>query len=227
MRDFIINIAPVLAWFLAVTEAATAIVCIRNSHKTLNILASAVSVGLAIDAAIIAAGMLIGEGAFLKSISQIRYVLHGMLVPLLIPIAFYTYGIQRKITKQILWTITAGVIVCGIAMGILTVTEPVDFAGILRYGQAALTPVFARTVNLILSFGGVLPLIFVGVVHLAKHKSPYLMLSGLVMFVFSAIAPATGNMDLNFLTTMIGEDLMVFFFGIELIRYKKTQSNSC
>ena len=221
MRDFIINIAPVLAWFLAVTEAATAIVCIRNSHKTLNILASAVSVGLAIDAAIIAAGMLIGEGAFLKSISQIRYVLHGMLV------VFYTYGIQRKIAKQILWTITAGVIVCGIAMGILTVTEPVDFAGILRYGQAASTPAFARTVNLILSFGGVVPLIFVGVVHLAKHKSPYLMLSGLVMFVFSAIAPATGNMDLNFLMTMIGEDLMVFFFGIELIQYKRTQNNSC
>lgn len=47
------------------------------------------------------------------------------------------------------------------------------------------------------------------------------MLSGLVMFVFSAIAPATGNMDLNFLTTMIREDFMVFFFGMELIRYQK------
>lgn len=221
MRDFLINIAPALVWFLAITEAVTALVCIRNSHKMLNILASAVSVGLAIDAAIIAAGMLIGEGAFLKSISQIRYVLHGTLVPLLIPIAFYTYGIQKKIAKQILWTITAGIIICGITMGILTVTEPVDFAGVLRYGQAALTPEFARTVNLILSFGGVIPLILVGIAHLVKHRSPYLMLSGLVMFAFSAVAPATGNMDLNFLTTMIGEDFMVFFFGMELIRYQK------
>lgn len=43
MRDFIMSIAPALVWFLAITEALTAIVCIRNSHKTLNILASAIS----------------------------------------------------------------------------------------------------------------------------------------------------------------------------------------
>ncbi len=220
MRNFLINLAPVLVWLLAITEAATAIVCIKNSRNTLNVLASFVSIGLAIDAAIIAAGTLIGEGAFLKSISQIRYMLHGTLVPLLIPISFYTYGIHQKITKKILWIVTACVIVCGIVMGILTVTEPVLFAGVLRYGQSALTPAFAKTVNLILSFGGVIPLILVGVIHFIKHKSPYLMLSGLVMFAFSAIAPATGNMDLNFLTTMIGEDLMVFFFGIELIQHQ-------
>ncbi len=221
MRELIINIAPILVWILAITEVVTAIVCLRNSHKMVNVLSSAVSIGLAIDAVIIAIGMLIGEGTFLEIISQVRYILHGMLVPLLIPIAFYTYELKHKTTKIIIWSITALIIVAGVAMGILTITEPVNFAGILRYGQAASTPAFAKTVNVILSFGGVIPLILVGVVHLVKHRSPFLMLSGLFMFAFSAIAPATGNMDLNFLTTMIGEDFMVFFFGIELIRMKK------
>lgn len=227
MRELIINIAPGLVWFLAITEVITAVLCVRNARKIVNVLASAVSIGLAIDAVIIAIGMLIGEGTSLAIISQVRYILHGMLVPLLIPIAFYTYGLKQKTTKIIIWSITALIITAGIAMGILTVTEPVNFAGILRYGQAASTPAFARTVNVILSFGGVIPLILVGVVHLVKHRSPFLMLSGLFMFVFSAVAPATGNMDLNFLTTMIGEDFMVFFFGAELIRMKNMKCKSC
>lgn len=223
MRELLISIAPALVWILAIMEALTAVVCIRNSKRILSVLSAAVSIGLAIDAAIIASGSLIGEGGFLQAMSQFRFILHGLLVPLLIPIAFYTYGIQRKAAKYVLWGITGAVIICGIIMGLLTVIEPVNFAGILRYGQAPATPKFAKTVNTILSFGGVLPLIAVGIAHLVKHKSPYLMLSGLVMFAFSALAPATGNMDLNFVTTMIGEDLMVFFFGIELIRAKKSE----
>lgn len=102
-------------------------------------------------------------------------------------------------------------------MGFMTKTEPVFFAGVLRYAQSDMTPAFAKVVNTILSFGGVIPLIVVGVAHLIKHKSPFLMLAGLSMFAFSALGPATGNMDLNFLITMIGEDIMVFFFGFELV----------
>ena len=64
-------------------------------------LASAVSIGLAFDAVIIAVGMLVGEGSFLEFISQVRYILHGMLVPLLLPIAFYTYGLKSRTTKII------------------------------------------------------------------------------------------------------------------------------
>lgn len=226
MRDLLISTAPILVWVLAITEAFTAYICIKNAKKTLNILASAVCIGLAIDAAIIAAGTIIQEGEFLKSISQFRYVLHGTLVPLLIPIAFYSYGMKSKTFKSLIWAITVVVIICGIIMGLITETEPVLFAGVLRYGQANTTAKFAKTVNLILSFGGVIPLIVVGIVHLFKHSSIFLLFSGLVMFAFSAVAPATGNMDLNFLTTMIGEDLMVFFFGLELANQAKTNQEN-
>lgn len=221
MRDFIIQAAPMLVWLLAITEAVVAIICIHHSHRTLNVLVFLMSLGLAIDAVIIASGTLFGEGVFLQSVSQFRYLLHGLLVPLLILIAFYTYGIKGKMTKLALWILTGVVIVAGIAMGVLTVTEPVDFAGVLRYTRAAATPAFAKNVDVLLSFGGVIPLVLVGIFHLLKHKSPHLMLSGLFMFVFSAIAPATGNIDLNFLTTMFGEVLMVLFFAVELVRSPK------
>ncbi len=64
MKQILINTAPILVWILAVTEAITVYVCIRNSRNTLNRLASFVSFGLAIDAAIIALGVIIGKELF-------------------------------------------------------------------------------------------------------------------------------------------------------------------
>lgn len=70
MRELIISIAPGLVWFLAITEVLTAVVCVRNSRKILNILASAVSIGLAFDAVIIAVGMLVGEDRLKELIEE-------------------------------------------------------------------------------------------------------------------------------------------------------------
>lgn len=221
MRTLLLNYGLYIVWFLAITEFMLMIAAIKGAKDTLNKLCAAVCFGLAVDAAIMAAGILIGEGIFLKSISQIRYLLHGILIPLLIPIAFYVYGVRSLVVKRLLWSVTGLIIIAGIAMGIMTKTEPILLAGVLRYAQSDLTPAFASTVNVILSFGGVLPLIIVGLAHLIRHRSPWLLISGAVMFAFSALAPATGNMDINFLTTMIGEDFMVFFFGLELSRVKK------
>ena len=45
-------------------------------------------------------------------------------------------------------------------------------------------------------------------------------LSPVMVWLLAITEAATGNMDLNFLTTMIGEGFMVFFFGIELIQHQ-------
>lgn len=173
-------------------------------------------VGLTADALIMALGTVFGEGSFLQGLSQIRYILHGILVPLLIPIAFYTYGITRTNAKRILWIVTGIIMVAGTIMGIMIQTKPELMAGVLRYTTAESTPAFAKTMDRILSFGGVIPLMIVGLAHLIRHKKPWLFLAGLSMFAFAALAPATHNMDLNFLLTMIGEALMVLFFYIGL-----------
>ena len=53
-----------------------------------------------------------------------------------------------------------------------------------------------------------------GLIVWIMKKRPELFFSGLFMFAFSALAPATKNMDLMFFISMFGEVLMVFFFWL-------------
>lgn len=88
----------------------------------------------------------------------------------------------------------------------------------LRHVAGDATPVWADKINRVLSFGTVLPLIAAGAVVIKRKKNPTMFLAGLLMFVFTALGPATGNADLIFLISMIGELLMAFFFYL----YAKT-----
>lgn len=220
MREFLLQTGLPMTWALAVIELAVGVAALRK-RSMLAWLVSLMSFGLAVDAVIQAVGVWMGEGAALQGLSQVRYLLHGVLVPLMLPIAFYGYGMQRRVSKTVLWAITGALMIGGIAMGVLARTEPVLMAGVLRYAQTADTPAFAKLFDRVLSIGGVIPVIVVGIAHLVRHKSPWLMLGGVVMFAFSALAPATHNMDLNFLITMIGEMLMVICFLIEVFRKGK------
>ena len=58
----------------------------------------------------------------------------------------------------------------------------------------------------------VVPLLLADLWLIIRKKGPFLFLSGLFMFAFSALGPATGNTDLIFLIGMIGEALMVLCF---------------
>ena len=217
MIGFLNSASEALMWIIGVIELILGILIIRKNKKLIGILAACVCFGLAFDAIIQGLGVLIGEGAFLKGISQVRYILHGILIPLLIPIAFIGYGIKKKSAKAIVFTITGIVILLGIYMGVTTKTEPVFFAGVLRYGQdTELTPTFSIVFNLVISIGGVIPLIILGIMDLVKHRTPFIMLSGLLMFIASAIPPAIGLNDYNFVITMFGELLMALFFYFEI-----------
>ena len=55
-------------------------------------------------------------------------------------------------------------------------------------------------------------LMIAGVVVWIRQKTPVLFLSGFLMFLFSALGPATGNFDLIFYISMFGEVLMALFF---------------
>lgn len=60
----------------------------------------------------------------------------------------------------------------------------------------------------------------VGVIAWIKQKTPHLFLSSFLMFAFSALGPATGNADLIFFISMIGEVLMIAFFCFYALVYK-------
>lgn len=112
------------------------------------------------------------------------------------------------------------VMLAGAAQGFATDLELVQAAGVVRYASSEATPTWAETISRMLSFGTVIPLMVCGVIAWVRRKTPMLFLSGLFMFVFAAVGPATGNMDLLFLFSMMGEVLMLLFFWL----YARRQS---
>ena len=132
----------------------------------------------------------------LSEISPIRFIAHGLLIPLLFPICAYALNF-RKLPMVLVW--------------MFTVLVPETIANVTRMKAGEGTPKWAEAISRVLSFGTVIPMMIVGVIVWIKEKTPHLFLSGLLMFVFSALGPATGNADLIFFISMFGELLMVLF----------------
>lgn len=169
-----------------------------------------VVVGLFVDAALIALGAAKPEGIS-ENVSRIRYIAHGALIPLMFPICGYALGLKSKGMK-ILWAVTALIMIVGVAQGFAIKLELAQLGNTIRHVAADDTPLWAEKVRRLLSFGAVLPVIAVGVAVWIKQKRPYFFLAGFLMFVFSAVGPATGNFDLIFFFSMLGEVCICIFF---------------
>ncbi len=217
MREFLLSACPVLVWVFCAIHLAFIVILLGQYKKTKNplfLLSGLVAVGLCYDALILSLGTVMREGAALKALSQVRYISHGALIPLLLPICAYALG-WKKVGKTVVWVITGILIALGIASGITTVTYPENVA-LVRYAcDGTLTPGWSYTVSTsVLAYGMVIPLVLAGIWVWIKQKTPKLFLSGFLMFAFSALGPATGNFDLIFFISMIGEVLMVLFFWL-------------
>ena len=106
----------------------------------------------------------------------------------------------------------------GAAEGACTVLELKEMAGVVRYVSGEATPGWANLISMVLSFGTVIPMMIIGVIVWLRQKTPYLFLSGFIMFVFSALGPATGNADLIFFISMFGELFMVLFLYLYALK---------
>ena len=115
-------------------------------------------------------------------------------------------------------------IALGIAEGFATVLETTEIAGVLRCKSADGTPAWAEGVSMILSFGTVIPLMIAGIAAWIRQKTPLLFLSGFLMFLFSALGPATGNTDLIFYISMFGEVGMALCFLLYARNRAKAQA---
>ena len=215
MREFLLQSGPVLAWAIAAFHALILVLALRGFRKTrrpLFLLLALLCFGLCYDALIQALGTSLGEGGLLSGLSRFRYVFHGALIPLLFPICAYALDFKKP-WKLAVWVLTGVVIALGIAEGFATVMIPEKTAGILRLASNKdATPGWATGVSYLLAFGTIIPVILAGIAVWIKQKTPLLLLAGLLMFVFAALGPATGNLDLNFLITMFGEVFLVLFF---------------
>ena len=214
MREFLLSACPVLVWVVTAFQLLICLLALRGFRQTrepLYLLTALVALGLFYDALILSLGGVMGEGGALRALSQLRFVAHGGLIPLLFPICAYALGFSKP-WKTAVWVLTGVLIVLGLAEGLCTALEARQIAGIVRYTSGEATPAWAGVVSGLLSYGTVVPLMLAGAVVWVRQRTPLLFLAGFVMFLFSALGPATGNFDLIFFISMFGEVGMALFF---------------
>ena len=193
MRDFLMQICPVTIWCIVAGEALIAALLFLHAakkHSKVALLSGILTLGLILDAAIIGLGSVLSPET-LSAISPVRFIAHGLLIPLLFPICGYALNLKKPV-MTVLWIVTALIMAAGVA-------------------QALATKLVPETISMALSFGTVIPMMIVGIIVWIKEKTPHLFLAGFLMFAFSALGPATGNTDLIFFISMFGEILMVLF----------------
>lgn len=221
MREFIINNCAEMIWCIVGLEAIMAVLLglkYKKDRSLMTLCMLLIDIGLFVDALFIVLGAVVPGGPP-EAVSHIRFISHGVLIPLMFPICGYGLKLKGKAMKAV-WIFTAIICVLGFAEGLATHLEVREIGEIIRHASADTTPAWAETVSSILSFGTVIPLMLVGIIVWIKQKTPHLFLSGFLMFAFSALGPATGNADLIFFISMIGEILMVAFFYFYALVYK-------
>ena len=219
MRNILMSICPIAIWCIVILEAVIAYLLFRQWQKKkqmIALLSFLVTIGLIIDALLIGLGSVLSEG-LLALLSPIRFIAHGLLIPLLFPVCGYALNLKESLMR-IVWIVTGLLMAAGAAEGACTVLELKEMAGVVRYVSAEATPGWANLISMVLSFGTVIPMMIIGVIVWLRQKTPYLFLSGFIMFVFSALGPATGNADLIFFISMFGELFMVLFLYLYALK---------
>ncbi len=217
MRTLLLSICKPAIMVIALVELVMTIVLFKKyakDKKPIALCMALITVGLLIDASVIALGGFIDVTKF-ALLSRCRFIAHGALIPLLFPICGYSLKANNKVMK-VVWVFTAVIMVAGLAEALASVLEVKEMAGVMRYVAGDATPVWAEKISRLLSFGTVIPLMICGVIVWIKQKNPNIFLSGFLMFAFSALGPATGNADLIFFISMFGEALMILFFILYL-----------
>ena len=216
LRDILLNYGLLCVWLIAVIELVlTGILFIDHKAKRdpLVLWMALLGAGLFYDAAVLGLGGMILP-PFLPMFSRVRFVLHGLILPLNLVICAYALPFYRK-PRIATWVVTGILMAVGGAAGVMRQIGPADpTAGITRFVSVSPKESWTELVNSLLSYGTVIPVIIVGIAVCVRHKSPSILLAGLLMFGFAALGPATGNFDLIFLITMFGELFMLLFYLI-------------
>ena len=221
MRDFIVSNLTILIFAITIIEAILGVllfVSYGKSKKMSTLCMALITVGLVVDAFLIGIGKFLPNGP-IEGLSRVRFICHGALIPLIFPICGYGLRLKKSVMK-VLWIVTAVVIILGIAQAVAIGLDIKTMGDVIRHTSTG-TPMWAEKISRILSYGTVIPLMIVGIIVWVKEKTPHLFLSGFLMFAFSALGPATGNFDLIFFISMIGELFMILFFLLYAKREEK------
>ena len=221
MRDLLIKtMAPVL-WVMTFFDGIAIYFMIREYRKgsvqNIPFLTGILCIGLFYDSLILASGCFLQYGTLFHHLSQLRYILHCTLIPLLFPILAYSLTENKKVVK-ITWIITVIIMVMGLIGGIMVVTEPRTVGVIRRYASSDRTGKFSNTLTSLLDTVPVYIMIGVGIYLWIKKKNPNMFFAGFFMLLFTLLGIFLGkdpsgdrSQSLMFYISMYGEALMVFF----------------
>ena len=225
MREALHSVCPALFWVFAAIYAVAAVfflVRFLRGRDIFYLLCALFIFGLFYDSFVLALGSFMPEGPALHALSRMRFVFHGVLIPLIIPVCAYALGFRGGWLKAA-WIVTALLIALGAAYGFAVELTVERVAGIVRYTSVKETPAWISAASGLLSYGMVIPLIAAGIAVWIKQKTPLLFLAGFLMFAFSALGPATGNFDLIFLIGMFGELCMAVCYLLYARRRNKAK----
>ena len=207
MRQVLLSACPAIFWIFAAIYAAAAVFALARylrGRDMFYLLCALFILGLFYDSLVVALGSVMSGGKTLYALSRMRFVLHGVLIPLIIPVCTCALGFKGGWLKAA-WVVTALLMALGAAYGFAVELELQRAAEVFRYAAVKDPPAWISAANGLLSFGMVIPLIIAGVAVWIRQKTPLLFLAGFLMFAFSALGPATGNVDLIFYIGMFGE----------------------
>ena len=220
MRNLLIASMPFVLIVMTVLDAFF-IARMFRQYKSLSkpiipLLVGILCIGLFYDSLILSLGAFLKYGMFFKVLSQLRYILHATMIPLLLPICCYTFG-NSKFVKPI-WVITVLIMVIGLVAGVCTNIEPRTVGAISRYAVSDANPGWVDTVVQMLDIVPVFLMMGLGIVIWKKKKNPNLFLAGFFMFLFTMLGIFLGKdpsgdktQSLMFFISMFGESLMVYY----------------
>jgi len=210
MREYFLDIPSIIIGIIIYSIISKLTISYYLNNKDIILIFFLIEIfGLIYDGAIILLGFLM-SGGILLFFNRLRFILHGILVPLLI--LFSAYALKstgRVFSVQLIILIILSII--GMIAGIIAKLKLVEDAVLKRYtfneDKTSLIMIIFNVMNI----GSVLYMIVVGVLLLIRSKEYYFFLAGIFMLIFSAIGPAIGKIELNYLLSMYGEVLMVVF----------------
>ena len=163
--------------------------------------------------------------------NRLRFIFHGLLVPLLIIFSAYALNVIGKYF-YIHLSINIILSLIGVIIGIITKLKIVEDTVLKRCNFSEDASKFDLIMINIMNIGCVLYMIVVGVLLFIKKKEYFFFLSGFFMLLFSAIGPAVGMSELNYILSIYGEILMIIFLylffkkNVVLIDHKEVVLNN-
>ncbi|TXT54369.1 MAG: conserved membrane protein of unknown function [Candidatus Thorarchaeota archaeon] len=197
-----------------------AFLLLRKNKQTSLILMIVVMFGLLYDTIVLSIGTLLGTGELLYNLNLGRYIVHALLTPLYIIVAYEQsirfdinwFGIPKKMLQVIFGVVMMVFIVIALTTHVIGVTlVPTTFDGVLRY---IIDPTHGR-VPPIAAILTIIVIMIIGFVVMLK-TSPrwvWLFIGALVMFIGSAVPSSMFG-------TLIGS-LAEFFLSITLLLTEK------